>query len=224
MFGEDDLLPISALAHLLFCERRAVLVHLEEAWEDNPFTVEGRQVHEKAHEAGSASVAQAHIARGLWLRSLTLGLVGKADVVEFHPGEESTDVVLPGLAGRWRVFPVEYKRGRRRHERGYEIQLCAQAMCLEEMLGVEICEGALYYAATHRRLEIEFDSALRAQTAAAAARLHELLSRGNTPLAEPGPKCESCSMANTSLPQRTDGQRSAARYLRLQMERSGKAE
>lgn len=224
MFGEDDLLPISALAHLLFCERRAVLVHLEEAWEDNPSTVEGRQVHEKAHDAGSANVAGAHVARGLWLRSLTLGLVGQADVVEFHPADGPEGVALPGLAGLWRVFPVEYKRGRRRHERGYEVQLCAQAMCLEEMLGVEIRQGALYYAATHRRLEIDFDAALRAQTKTASERLHELLSRNDTAPAEPGPKCESCSMVGVCLPGRTNGQKSALRYLRLQMERGGEAD
>jgi len=228
LFTEDDLLPISALAHLLFCERRAVLVHLEEIWEDNPFTAEGRHIHEKAHGTGTAVEGKIRVARGLWLRSLYLGLIGKADVTEFHPCSEAENappgVPLPGVEGLWRPFPVEYKRGRRRHERGYEIQLCAQAMCMEEMLSVSIPQGALYYAATHRRLEIDFDETLRKETKTAAARLHELMNKTTTPLAQFGKKCESCSMLNLCLPQNTGKKTCVLQYLLRQIEQVKEAE
>jgi len=227
-YSEEDLLPISALSHLLFCERRAMLVHLEEAWRDNVYTVEGRNVHENAHEAGTCVEGNIRIARGLWLRSFQLGLVGKADVIEFHSGADMDDerhsVILSGAEGRWKPFPVEYKRGRRRHERGYEVQVCAQAMCLEEMLNVKVPCGALYYAATHRRLDLVFNENLRKETIAAAARLHELMQLGVTPEAIYGKKCESCSMIDVCLPENTGGGKSALQYLRLEMEKSGKTE
>ena len=155
MFSEDDLLPISALQHLLFCERRAFLVHVERVWQENVSTVEGHQLHDRTHEAGTESRGDIRIARGLRLRSLTLGLSGMADVVEFHrvaDGEAGAE--LPRTRGRWRPFPVEYKRGILRHEQAYEVQLCAQAMCLEEMLGTAVPAGSLFYGLSRRRQDV----------------------------------------------------------------------
>lgn len=233
MFNEDDLLPLSGLQHLIFCERRAALVHIEGLWDENPFTVEGRQLHDRAHELGTEVRGNVRIARGLRLRSLRLGLSGKADVVEFHrvdsssaerlTGQETnvTGVTLPGVAGLWRPFPVEYKRGRLRREEGYEIQVCAQALCLEEMLGVSVPAGALFYGKTMRRLELMFDAKLRMETQEAASRLHEMVRAGKTPTARYEKKCLRCSLLQLCMPKTTGSRRSARRYLAEAMERIG---
>jgi CRISPR-associated exonuclease Cas4 len=225
MFDEDDLLPISALAHLLFCERRAGLIHIEGLWDENRFTAEGRNLHERAHASALESRGDVRIARGLRLRSLRLGLTGKADVVEFHrlpeaetpPGVEGeglpAGVPLPGARGLWQPFPVEYKRGRLRREEGYEVQLCAQALCLEEMLSVAVPVGAVFYGQPRRRLEVTFSEELRRQTETASARLHELTRAGKTPPARYEKKCESCSLVSLCMPKTTGGRKSVDRYL-----------
>ena len=225
-FSEDDLLPVSALADLVFCERRAALHHLEGIWEDNVFTVEGTFLHQKAHsEDRLESRGDVRIARGLRLRSLRLGLTGKADVVEFRrlpeaetpPGAEGeglpAGVPLPGARGFWQPFPVEYKRGRLRREEGYEVQLCAQALCLEEMLSVAVPVGAVFYGQPRRRLEVVFSEELRRETESAAARLHELTEAGKTPPARYEKKCESCSLLTLCMPKTTGGHKSVGRYL-----------
>lgn len=218
MYEERDLLPLSALQHLVFCERRAALIHLECVWDDNQATVEGEHLHDSAHDVGTELRAGVRVARGLMLRSLRLGLAGKTDVVEFHElvaGEpEASGAVLPGVPGRWRPFPVEYKRGRLRHEHSYAVQVCAQALCLEEMLGVPVPEGALFYGKSIRRESVVFDDFLRRQTEAAAARLHELFAAGITPKPVFVPaKCRACSLVERCVPEMTDTHRSASRYL-----------
>lgn len=226
-FAEDDLLPVSALADLVFCQRRAALHHIEGIWNDNVFTVEGTFLHNKTHdESPTETRGDLRIARGLRLRSLRLGLSGKADVVEFHrvaesslsidPLQQSTKtggVVLPGISGLWQLFPVEYKRGRLRREEGYEIQLCAQALCLEEMLKAEVYAGAVYYGRPRRRLDVTFSAELRAETEDAVARLHRLVRGGKTPIARYEKKCDSCSMIHLCLPKTTGSRRSVGHYL-----------
>ena len=216
MYPEADLLPVSALADLAYCERRAALHYLEGIWHDNVFTVEGSHLHDRVHQAESETRGGVRIARGLHLRSLRLGLTGKADVVEFHllpdGADKNTGIHIQGASGIWQPFPVEYKRGRLRREHGYELQLCAQALCLEEMLNVEIPAGALFYGKTRRRLEVGFDKTLRAQTEAAAVRLHELARSGKTPRAKFDKKCKKCSLLDSCLPKATGGRRSADKY------------
>lgn len=224
------MLPISALAHLLFCERRAALIHIEGVWDDNQFTAEGRVLHDRAHEEETESRGDVRIARGLRLRSLRLGLAGVADVVEFHrcqPGSQSTletasapaaGVRLPGVRGLWVPFPVEYKRGRLRREEGYEVQLCAQALCLEEMLGATVPAGAVFYGKPRRRLEIAFSKGLRVLAESAAARLHELVRLRVTPPPVYGKKCESCSLLSLCMPKRLSKRPSVEDYLRLNAE------
>ena len=216
LFSEEDLVPISALADLVYCERRAALHHVEFVWEDNLFTVEGTHLHGKVDGLELTEVrGDIRIARGLRLRSLKLGLIGKADVVEFHRvTEDNTGAQLEDVPGLWQPMPVEYKRGALRKEEGYEIQLCAQALCLEEMLNSGIPSGAIYYGKTKRRLDIAFNEKLRAETEAAIRRLHALLKRNSTPQAVRGPKCERCSLIDICLPGATGGQRSAQTYLR----------
>lgn len=222
-FAEEDLLPLSALQHLVYCERRAALVHIEGTWTESVATVQGAQMHERADEPSSELRGDLLTVRGLALRSLRLGLSGKADVVEFHrlPTGEAEEAgspacsgcALPGRRGRWRPLPVEYKRGRLRREAGYLVQLCAQALCLEEALGVTIAAGALYFGETRRRLDVAFDAALRAETEQAAARLHVLFGAGLTPAPIFGPKCKECSLSGLCQPRPLmDGTR-ASRYL-----------
>jgi len=213
MFSEDDLVPLSALADLLFCERRAALHQIECLWEDNLYTLEGEHLHEKVHDAGHETRPGVRVARGVLLRSLRLGLSGKSDVIEFAP-VAMNGAQLPGLKGLWQPFPVEYKRGKLpRHEEQYwHVQLCAQAICLEEMLSVQVPAGALFFGASCRRVDVEFSAALRAATESAAARLHALISSRQTPRAIREPKCERCSLVNLCMPGAMS-QRSAHAYL-----------
>ena len=222
MFTEDDLLPLSALSHLLYCERRAALIHIEQVWDENRFTVEGTLLHQRVDEQGPETRGDVHIARGVRLRCLRLGLVGRADVVEFHrvgdrappePGDQPPGVALPGRDGLWRPFPVEYKRGRPKPDRSDEVQLCAQALCLEEMLGVAVPEGALFYGKTRRRLVVPLDGSLRAETDAAAARLHALFESQETPKPVRTRKCQRCSLQQLCLPGTGMRGRSAVAYL-----------
>jgi CRISPR-associated exonuclease Cas4 len=202
-YTEDDLLPLSGLQHLIFCERQCALIHVEGVWADNARTLEGTHLHRKADAGPRETRGDLRVTRAVPLRSLRLGLIGKADVVEWHRAPD----------GAWRPFPVEYKRGRPKADRCDEVQVCAQALCLEEMLGVAIPAGALFYGLSRRRQDVPFDTSLRAATEAAAVRLHELVASGRTPRARRAPKCESCSLLPLCLPEPAAGARSAARYL-----------
>lgn len=211
LYSEDDLLPLSALQHFAFCERQCALIHIEQAWAENRLTAEGRVLHDRVHDAGSESRPGARTARGLRLRSLALGLTGIADIVEFRPDE--TGVPVPGLRGRWQPFPVEYKRGRPKPNRCDEVQLCAQAMCLEEMLGVSIPQGALFYGQPRRREEVSFCDDLRALVHATAAGVHALVRSGRTPPAVFAPKCKACSLLELCQPSTAGAGKSARRYI-----------
>jgi CRISPR-associated exonuclease Cas4 len=208
VFAEDDLLPLSALQHLIFCERQCALIHLEGIWVENPLTVEGGHLHERVDQGEGESRGDLRITRALPLHSFRLGLTGKADTVEFHRLDEGREegpkepagVVFPGLPGRWRPFPIEYKRGKPKAHRADEVQLCAQALCLEEMLAVPVPAGALFYGLTRHRLDVVFDEELRRLTEEAAARLHALIASGVTPRPVREPKCDSCSLLEVCMP------------------------
>jgi CRISPR-associated exonuclease Cas4 len=212
LFTEDELLPISALQHLEYCPRRCALIHVEGQWAENAMTAEGRVLHQRAHEAASETNQGIRIARRLRLASRSLGLFGVADVVEFHPTEDDDGAALECQPGRWRAYPVEYKRGQRKPEVSYHVQLCAQAMCLEEMLDTRISCGALYHGQTRRRQPVEFDDALRHRVLLRTAELHELLDSKRSPPPAPGPKCRFCSLAGTCLPKLLSSQ-SAREYV-----------
>lgn len=209
LYAEDDLVPISALQHIAFCERQCALIHVEQVWEENRLTVEGRNLHDRVHEADAESRPGIRIVRGLRLRSLRLGLTGIADVVEFHSVPQSQ---ISDLRSQ-KPFPVEYKRGKTKVDDCDAIQLCAQAICLEEMLHVAIPCGALFYGISRRRQNVAFDEDLRALTEQSAQRVHALVESGITPPAEYGPKCENCSLKEICLPKETGGSRSASGYL-----------
>ena len=219
-YSEDDLLPISALQHLAFCERQCALIHIEGAWAENRLTALGRQMHDHAHESDSEIEVRPglRVARGLRLRSLRLGLSGVADVVEFHETEPNEQgIALPEIDGLWRPYPVEYKRGSPKPDDCDAVQLCAQALCLEEMLGTTISAGSLYYGRPRRRTEIVLTAELRERTESLAQNLHELINRGYTPPAVYVPKCRNCSLLETCLPRLSGPKHSARDYLQREI-------
>lgn len=215
--SESDYLPIFALQHLVFCERQCALIHVERLWVDNRLTVEGTQLHERVDETGSESRRDLRSARGMRLVSDRLALIGRADVVEFHRTGDSEmprgTVSLRGSDGSWRILPVEYKRGQPKSDRSDDVQLCAQALCLEEMFGTHIESGALYYGKRRQRTDVALDPILRSVTEGYVRRLHELVTRRETPRVAKQPKCRRCSMFDVCLPHGTDPDRSASGYL-----------
>lgn len=186
-YAESDLLPISALQHLLYCDRQCALIHVERQWAESRETAEGNLLHKKAHGGGKTTRPEGRSLRALPLHSLELGLFGVADVVRCTPGEPPV--------------PVEYKRGRPKKNDCDRVQLCAQALCLEEMTGRPVPLGELFYGKTRRRVAVEMSPALRRLTADTTARLHELIRSGRTPPAEPGRKCDRCSLRALCLPE-----------------------
>jgi len=199
MYSPDDFVPISALQHYAFCPRQCAIIHIEMEWEDNLLTAEGKIMHSRVHSRDDETRGDIHIARGLDLVSSRLGVVGKSDVVEFHRSAEG--IKIPGRRGLWVPFPVEYKRGRPKKDLSDKVQLCAQAMCLEEMLGIEVREGALFYGATRRRLDVVFDDFLREQTELVAKKVHNLLNSGEIPPPQYSKRCRNCSVIELCMPQ-----------------------
>ncbi len=188
---EAEFLAISALNDLLFCERRCALHRIEQIWEDNVATLEGTLQHKRADSGKLEHSPTGRVARAVLLRCARLRLVGKADVVEFHRQPDGTET----------PFPVEYKRGRRRKWDNDDVQLCAQALCLEEMLGGNIPAGAIFHVKSKRRRDVPFTPELRSKTEAAALRLHELIATGVTPPPVLRPRCRGCSLREFCLPE-----------------------
>jgi CRISPR-associated exonuclease Cas4 len=198
---DDDALPISGLQHLAFCPRQWALIHLEQVWVENGRTAEGRLLHERADLPGESRRENVRTVRSMWLRSERLHLAGRADIVEFCP----------------EPFPVEYKRGKSKPNDCDTVQLCAQALCLEEMLATDVTRGAIFYGNPRRRQEIVFTPELRARTEELAATMHHLYLSRETPAAVPGAYCASCSLVHVCLPQATAHQDGAARWVERQV-------
>lgn len=208
-FAETDLIPLSALQHYLFCPRQCALIHVEQTWEENRFTAEGRLQHEKVDAGGSEKRRDVRQAFGLPIRSLRIGLSGKADAVEFHLEPD----------GCWRPYPVEHKRGRRKREDWDRVQLCAQAICLEEMLRVAVPEGALFYGKERRRESVDMTESLRSEVEELTRSVHELLESGKTPSAiYASEKCDNCSLFDRCLPKTVRGGDQVARYFKRMIE------
>ncbi len=186
---EDGLIPLSALQHWLFCPRQCALIHVEGLWAEDRATAEGRLLHERVDAGRGETRPGVRVARGVQIRSLALGVAGKADAVE--------------LRGQPPVpFPVEYKRGKPKAHRADEVQLCAQAICLEEAFAVPVAEGALFYGETRRRMPVRFDAELRALTARVAAEARTALLAGITPAPVETPACRRCSLHDLCQPER----------------------
>ena len=200
MYHPDDCLMISGLQHFRFCRRQWALIHIEQQWAENVRTVEGNFLHERAHnEQLRESRGDLLIVRGLRVQSLTLGLTGQCDVVEFRR-DDAHGVPLAGKHGLWLPYPVEYKRGAPKQDSCDELQLCAQAMCLEEMLCCAIPEGSLFYGEPRRRTRVALDESLRARTLSLLAELLENQARGHTPSVRAHKGCNACSLKDVCVP------------------------
>lgn len=211
MFDEDSLIPISALQHILYCKRQYALIHLEQLWEENRFTAEGRVLHDRVDDRHHESRRDFKIEYGMALRSLEYGLIGKADVVEFRKADTKY----------LEITPVEFKRGRTKSDDWDNIQLCAQALCLEEMFPIFVGKGQFYYLQEHRRSDIVFSDELRKKTAETIELIRKINSSGKTPGAVYDSKlCDRCSIYELCMPKATNrGGKNVAKYISSQVRR-----
>ncbi|MDO4270364.1 MAG: CRISPR-associated protein Cas4 [Eubacteriales bacterium] len=215
-YKEEDFLPLSGLQHFKFCRRRWALIYIENQWAENYRTVDGTLLHQNAHDKGfRESRGDKLVTRGMNVFSASLGVSGECDVVEFRRGD--TGIALPGRDGLWQPYPVEYKRGAPNDRSGDALQLCGQAMCLEQMLCCSIPEGALYFGETRRRAAVPFTGELRQTVRDQLEEMHQLYRRGYTPKVKPTKACGACSLKELCLPKllRT---RPVAQYLSEAME------
>lgn len=198
-YAEDDYLMLSGIQHFEFCRRQWALIHIEQQWEENYRTTLGELMHKKAHNEESIEKrGDLIIMRGLRISCASLGVSGQCDVVELR--KSKTGIHLHGFDGGWNVFPVEYKRGIKKEGLEDEVQLCAQAICLEEMFLTDIPKGYLYYGENKRRLEVEFTSELRNHVELLCGEMHQMFSRGYTPKVKATKECRSCSLNNLCVP------------------------
>lgn len=190
MYAEEDFIQLSALQHYVFCPRQCALIHVEGAWDENVYTVRGNILHEKVDTDTYVNRGAIKTVRGLRIHSARLGIVGRADVVEFHKAKD----------GSQEVFPVEFKSGQPKHDISDEVQLCAQALCLEEMLNTTVKEGAFFYGRIRRRVRVKIDNALRKQTENIISAVHDLVSNKRVPAARYMQKCKRCSLEDICQP------------------------
>jgi len=200
MVSESDFLPVSALQHLLFCERQCALIHIEREWAENRLTAQGKVLHEAADSGRNEKRNDLFIARSVAIKSTQYGISGKADVVEFYLNN-AKGVELPGRTGLWQPVPVEYKRGKPKINDCDRVQLCSQALCLEEMYKTNIQEGALYYYTIRRREIVLIDDSLRTETLKLIQKLHALIKSGEIPKAQYTPACKNCSLNDICQPE-----------------------
>ena len=208
-YTDEELIPISALNHFLYCQRRCALIHIERVWVENVFTAEGRVMHERVDREGQRDRGSVRVEYGLRLVCRKLGLVGQADVVEFHRSVRDSNV--------WTPYPVEYKRGKPKKDNSDKVQLCAQGLCLEEMYGEKVPEGSLFYGKTRRRQEVAFNAELRQETANVALSLHAMICDRVTPEPIYNKKCEKCSLFDFCMP-KICKKKSVKTYLKKMME------
>jgi len=216
-YTQDDLLPLSGIQHFLFCRRQWALIHIEQQWKENALTAEGRIMHKRADDPFFTETRKGVItARSVPVASYRLGLSGICDVVEFTSSPDG--IQLPGRDGYFLVAPIEYKRGKEKRDHSDETQLCAQAMCLEEMLSTSIPRGYLYYGETRHRVEIDLTTELRALVKDMADEMHNYFSRGYTPRVKTSKACRSCSLADVCLPVLQEKVVAASKYIKQQIE------
>lgn len=198
-YDESEYLQLSGLQHFAFCRRQWALIHIECLWEENLRTTEGALLHERAHDNSIREArGDAVTVRGVSVRSAALGVSGQCDAVEYR--RDRRGVAIAGMEGLRLPYPVEYKRGKPKIGDEDRLQLCGQAMCLEEMLCCDIPQGALFYGEPRRREVVDFTDALRAEVRKALAEMRELFRRGHTPKVKPSKACNACSLKELCLP------------------------
>ncbi len=216
-YSSDELLPLSGIQHFIFCRRQWALIHVERQWQENVLTVEGKLLHKRADDPFFTETRNGVItARSVPVASYRLGLSGVCDVVEFT--ESPDGVKMPGRDGLFLPAPVEYKRGHEKRDACDVAQLCAQAICLEEMLAVTIPAGWLYYGETRHRVEVDLTAELRALVRQMSDEMHAYFQRGYTPRVKPSKGCRSCSLADICLPALQEKVIAASKYIQQQVE------
>ena len=200
MYQEEDYLQISGIQHFSFCKRQWALIHIEKQWSENLRTVEGEIMHRRAHDSSLKEVrGNTVVVHGTNVASPTLGVSGQCDVVEYHKNENG--ITLSRMEGKWMPYPVEYKRGKVKEINADRLQLCCQAMCLEEMLCCDIPEGSLYYGETRKRDVVQFSNELRQEVKDMLTQMHQMMKRGYTPKVKTGNHCKACSLSDCCLPE-----------------------
>jgi CRISPR-associated exonuclease Cas4 len=213
LYSDDDLLAVSGIQHFYFCRRQWALIHIERQWEENQRTVEGHYIHQKADDPYiSETRGEVIISRAYPLISYRLGLYGVADVIEYVRASEG--ITLPGREGYWKVCPVEYKRGRPKIDKRDEVQLCAQVMCLEEMLHTKIGVADFYYHEIRRRIHLTITKDLRDLVVSLSAEMHGFFHEGYTPPATATQNCKACSLVEICMPKLTLKNSSVNHYIR----------
>lgn len=218
-YKSDELLPLSGIQHFTFCRRQWALIYIENQWQDNVLTVEGKILHKRVDNPLFSEVREGVIiTRAMPVASYRLGLYGVCDVVEFHPAPQG--IILPGRSGTYRPVAVEYKRGKEKKNPADEVQLCAQTICLEEMLSTHIPHGYLYYGQIRHRIEIEMTGDLRSLVTKMVEEMHTYFDRGYTPRVKPSKACRSCSLADICLPILQGEPMPASQYIQSQIDKS----
>lgn len=204
-FDEEDYLQLAGIQHYLFCRRQWAIIHIEQQWAENEKTIDGMFFHQNAHDQNKDERrGDTLIRHALSVHSSSLGLSGQCDVVEFHRSEEG--IQLAGETGRWKIYPVEYKRGHEKPDNCDAAQLCAQAMCLEEMYCCDIDSGALFYGEKRHRQIVSFSEELRGTVRETCREMHDLFRHGHTPKAKYQKRCDSCSLHEICAPTLSDGE------------------
>ena len=198
-YKEEDFLLLSGIQHFVFCKRQWALIHIEQQWQENLRTVEGGILHEKTHDNTiKEKRGDLIVTRGMAIFSRSLGITGACDVVELHKAIDGVNIF--GRDGTYKPIPIEYKRGKPKEDDSDVLQLCAQAICLEEMLLCEIPEAFLFYGETKRRHKIIFDDGLRQQVKTIVKEMHELYDKRYTPKVKPSKRCKACSLTEICMP------------------------
>lgn len=199
MFTEDDFIMISALQHYIFCPRQCGLIHVDDAWQDNLFTVRGEILHEKVDTDTYETRGDVKTVRGLRIHSFKYGIVGRCDVVEFKKSGKTLDSRFRGN-DIGEVFPVEFKLGKPKEDISDKVQLCAQVLCIEEMLNIKIPKAAFFYGKIRRRNTVEINEELRKQTEEVIFKVHEIIKSKKVPIADYSAKCRNCSLISICQP------------------------
>jgi CRISPR-associated exonuclease Cas4 len=198
-YREEEFLLLSGLQHFIFCRRQWALIHIEQQWQENLRTIEGAILHERAHDdTVKEKRGSVIISRGMAIFSRSLGLSGTCDVVELYKVDKGVKIF--GRDGNYKIVPVEYKRGKPKEDDSDVLQLCAQAMCLEEMLLCEIPEAFLFYGETKRRLKVTINDEIREKVKIMAQEMHELYNRRHTPKVRGSKRCKACSLSDICIP------------------------